>query len=130
MTDSSLSRVSSRSVHAEAGVSATEPDLFTAGQTAETPRSAAQSGVIGKAAKRGDGKRMSSLPSPWQGAGGFTGCGIKKQGGSEAWGEMVANGVATVLGQPVASSLQIWPDVFSVGAQSPDPTPAEPPCPV
>lgn len=61
---------------------------------------------------------------------GVTGCGIKKQGGSEAWGEMVANGEAMVLGQPVASSLQIWPDVFSVAAQSPDPTPAEPPCPV
>ena len=31
---------------------------------------------------------MSSLPAPWQGAGGFMGWGIKKQGGSEAWGEM------------------------------------------
>ena len=51
----------------------------------------------------------------------------KEEGWFTGVGEMVANCVVTVLGQPVASSLHIWPDVFSVAAQSPDPTPAKPP---
>lgn len=50
----------------------------------------------------------------------------KEAGWSEAWGEMVGIGVVTVLGQLVLFSLQIWPDVFSDTAQSPDPAPAEP----
>lgn len=68
-------------------------------------------------------------PFPMARGWGFTGCGIKKQGGSEAWGEMVANAWPR-------SSASRWRLPYKSGqmcslsgAQSPDPTPAEPlPC--